>query len=421
MFRRGLARLISIPVLGLQAVVSAVVGYLVLLTAVAWWTKRRRSDPAGRVASTRFLIVVPAHNEQEIIATTLTSLQALDYPGHLVDLRVVADNCSDDTVAIARSLGVTVHDRRDPDHPGKGPAMQWLLDQVWAEADASDGGPDAVVVVDADSTLSTNFLRAMDGALADGATVAQGFYSVTEPGASTSIALRYAALSLRHYLRPLGRNALGASCGLFGNGMVFRSEVLRGHRWTNHLTEDAELQMALLLEGHVVRFVPDAVVEAEMPDTLEASTTQNERWELGRVQVARRFVPTLVRSLLRPGTPQRVARLDAVVDQVVPPLSVVGVLTAGAAVASTVLRLLRPTGATRWGAVAAVVSVCGLVWHVVSGLRMVRAPRSVYRAMASAPRAVLWKAVLWVRVLLRPERVGWVRTRRNAESAPDEG
>ena len=127
----------------------------------------------------------------------------------------------------------------------------------------------------------------------------QGQYRVRDPGASTAAALRSAALALRHHLRPLGRTALGGSCGLFGNGMAFRAEVLRARAWTDHLTEDIELQMELLLEGVLVAYAPDAVVEAEMPTTLEGARTQNERWERGRIELARRYVPRLVGA--RPG------------------------------------------------------------------------------------------------------------------------
>ena len=63
--------------------------------------------------------------------------------------------------------------------------------------------------------------------------------------------------------------------------MVFAADVVRATPVvSDHLTEDIELQLELLLDGEKVAFAPDAVVEAEMPTTLEAaSQTQHERWE----------------------------------------------------------------------------------------------------------------------------------------------
>jgi len=227
--------------------------------------------------------------------------------------------------------------------------------------------------------------------------------------------MRSAALAVRHYLRPLGRTALGASCGLYGNGMVFRSEVLRGYRWTDHLTEDAELQMELLVRGQLVDFAPDAVIEAEMPHTLDAARTQNERWELGRAQIARRFVPTLARRAVSPAASHRVACADAVADHLVPPLSVVAAAAVGAASLGQAARWLSPARATRRVASLGVVTCLALGAHVLSALRMVGAPRSVYLALLQAPRMVMWKVALWVRVLARPAEVRWVRTARNPD------
>ena len=109
----------------------------------------------------------------------------------------------------------------------------------------------------------------------------QAYYTVGNTDDSPATVLRTVALVLRHYVRPLGRTALGGSSGLFGNGMAFRAKVLTdgGGR---HLTEDMELRPQLLLYGTLVDFVLDATLRAEMPDTLHGSRTQHERWERGR-------------------------------------------------------------------------------------------------------------------------------------------
>ena len=78
--------------------------------------------------------------------------------------------------------------------------------------------------------------------------------------------------------------------------MAFTRRALTVGTWSNHLTEDIELQMELLFAGILVAYAPTAVVEAEMPATLQAAVTQNERWERGRLQLAKRYVPTLLRA-----------------------------------------------------------------------------------------------------------------------------
>jgi cellulose synthase/poly-beta-1,6-N-acetylglucosamine synthase-like glycosyltransferase len=277
---------------------------------------------------------------------------------------------------------------------------------------AGDDVPDAVVIIDADTIMAPGFLAEVDAALDGNGAAWQAYYSVREPELSAATALRYAALALRHYVRPLGRAELGASCGLFGNGMILRTELLRNRTFSAHLTEDVEFQLELLLDGQLVGFLPSAVVEAEMPATFAAARTQNERWELGRLQLAKRFVPELLRRSCRHGGHQRIAYADAALDQLVPPLSVLAAGT-GAVVAGASIAMAARRSSGRFGFRLAWASAVALAFHVIGGLRLARAPRSVYVALLQTPRLVVWKIALWVRVLVRPGSVSWRRTERN--------
>lgn len=376
--------------------------YLGSLTVLAWRALRRggASTPTRPEPSTRFAILVPAHDEAQLIAGTVTTLLAADYPSDRFGVHVIADNCHDDTVALARAAGAVVHEHHAPG--GKGAALQWVLSRI-------EDPFDAVMIVDADTEVAADALRVLDARLAAGADVVQAHYAVAQPDTSPATALRAAALAVRHYLRPLARTSVGGSSGLFGNGMAFRSEVLASRAWTSHLTEDIEFQLELLLDGTTVDFAPDAVVRAEMPADLDTATSQNERWERGRLDLLRRYAGRL----LRPG-PRRAARADAVADLAVPPFSVLAALT----VASAAGGVLGGRRRSRWALAGAACAVtqAGYLW---SGLAMTHAPREVYRSLLHAPRLVLWKVRLWLRVLVRPGSASWVRTTRNAER--DEG
>jgi cellulose synthase/poly-beta-1,6-N-acetylglucosamine synthase-like glycosyltransferase len=396
-----------------RAVLAVLIGYLSVLTVAAWVASLvggRRRRPGS--PTTRFALVVPAHDEEVVIADTLAAMAALDYPAELRRVHVVADHCSDRTVAIATAAGVEVHEHVGTAR-GKGPALQWALAPL-VGADDAEAAADAFVIVDADTVVAPGFLRALDREFAAGAAAVQGQYRVREPGGSTGAGLRAAALALRHHLRPLGRTALGASSGLYGNGMAFTADVLRRREWTDHLTEDMELQMELLLDGTLVRYAPDAVVEAEMPATLEGAATQNERWEQGRIDLARRYVPRLAR-LAAADPRRRIAAVDGMLDHLVPPLSVLAAATGGVAVAGSAVSVARGTGWRRSGWVLC----AALGAHVVSGLLLARAPWSVWRALAHAPAMVVWKVRLWARMLVRPGSVGWVRTARAGAEGSD--
>lgn len=388
--------------------------YLSVLTLLAWRAFRRgdaavppAAPPRSGDPSTSFTILVPAHDEELLVADTVDHLMALDYPRELFDVHVVADHCTDATVEIARSHGATVLENVDPDVRGKGPALRWAFDRL----DSNLAVRDVVVLVDADTATGRGLLRAFDRRFVAGAVATQAYYAVRDPAATPAVAMRAAALAVRHFLRPLARCSLGGTCGLFGNGMGFRADVYRSRQLTDHLTEDLELQLELVLGNDVVEFVPEAIVEAEMPRTAEAARSQNERWESGRIDLTRRYLPRLVRSAVVPNARRRFTKLDTAVDLVLPPFSVLVAATA----TSTALAL----GGARSGRLGRIIAVVGITnvvaqaMHVLSALRMVRAPAAVYRALSTAPGAVAWKVALWVRAMSGRTDDDWIRTARN--------
>src|SRR5919201_4724168 len=135
-----------------QVPTALMVLYLdVLSVAATLW--RRAPHPSS--PRHRFAILVPAHNEEQLLPRLLQSINALDYPRALYDVHVVADNCTDRTAAVAAAAGATVHVRADDQRRGKGYALRWLL----ARLGRAGAAYDAYVILDADSVVSPNFLR----------------------------------------------------------------------------------------------------------------------------------------------------------------------------------------------------------------------------------------------------------------------
>jgi 1,2-diacylglycerol 3-beta-glucosyltransferase len=412
-FQRGLHMLAAALLLPATLVLGLVGGYLGGLTVAAWRVVLR-GRPGTDSSSTpfhRFLVLVPAHNEEHSLSRTLRSLAAISYPATHVAVHVVADNCEDATADVARSEGAEVHERRGLERPGKGPALAWLLQRLWDRGEIHD----AVAIVDADTVVDKDFFRVMNAALARGDRVIQGHYAVLDPDASWAVAIRYAALAARHYLRPLARTSFGGSAGLHGNGMVFSGDLLRRHRWASHLTEDIELEARLLLDGHRVAFAPDARIEAEMPIALEQARSQHERWERGRLDVARRYVPQFLRAAAKhPDPVYRVRFADAAMDHLVPPLSALAALTVVASGLSIGLRACRATPLSRVALPVAAGTAAVQVAYVVSALRMVNAPSSVWRSLLRAPELVLSRLWAWTRTDRRRDPA-WTRTPRNID------
>lgn len=377
---------------------SLIVGYLLLLTAAALFAPRRTAGRQGPPTS-RFAFLIPAHNEEQLLPEVLANLNQLDYPQDRYTIFVVADNCSDRTAELGRAGGAEVYERANPIERGKGYALNWLIEQVLARGEQYD----AMVVLDADTVVSPNFLRVMDARLARGERVIQSYYAVRDPDAAWSAALRSVALIVLHYLRPQGRMKIGGTAGLKGNGMVFAADIVRKHRFSGSLTEDLEYHMELIMSGERATFAPDAVIEAEMPNTLAASDSQNARWEQGRIEMLRRYVPQLLKESVR--RPSFVL-FDAAMEQIIPPFSVL----VGASVAALGAGLALQS---RPAVITASALIGGQAVYVVTGLALAGASPKTYRALLYAPVLVIWKILIYLRVLFGSGPKGWVRTERN--------
>lgn len=379
-------------------VVFPVCVYLVLLTAAAPFGARAAAA-CGTAPARRFAVLIPAHNEELVLGRLLTSLHALDYPRRLFDVYVVADNCADDTEAVAGGHGATVYARRDAARPGKGAALDWLINAI-----ARTGRRyDAYLILDADSVVSANALTALSARLAHGSPVIQTYYTVLPLHGSRAESLRAAALALVHFARPAAKTALGLSAGLKGNGMCFATTVIERFGWpSNGLAEDVEFHLTLVRAGLRVSFAPEVVVQGEMPSSLSDAGSQNMRWEAGRLAAARRqALPLLVLGLRR----RSLAIIDAAVEQIIPPLSVPAALACLCAGAGIVLG-----ERTLW--LTATVMLAIIAIHVFAGLLLARAPSHAYRALMHVPLYLGWKSLLYARALAGRHERRWVRTER---------
>ena len=365
----------------------------------------RQAPPKPGPGTRRFDIVVPAHNEEAGVGATVASLRAIDYPAELVRILVVADNCTDRTAERAEAAGATVLVRRDAERRGKGYALAHAFEQS-----ARDGFADVVVVIDADTTVSSNLLRAFDARFEAGAQVAQAEYGVRNPEASWRTRLMTIALSLFHTLRSLGRERLELSAGLRGNGMAFTSRVLQEvpHEAFS-IVEDVEYGVRLGLAGHRVHYAAEAEVLGDMGVSETAAQTQRLRWEGGRFALARAHAARLIREGVARRDP---VLLDLAMDLLVPPLStltaacVAGTIATGAAAA---LRRASPLAVVPW-----VVSSGCVLFYVARGVTLSSVGPRGFLDLAWAPVYMVWKAAIAFRKPAHA-RGEWVRTEREGE------
>jgi len=339
----------------------------------------------------RLVIVVPSHNEEGSIRECVESLAAS--AGSAADVLVLAHNCHDRTAQFARSAGANAFELNDPSLRGKGYALVKGFELAFTEY-----GADAVMVVDADSTVSADLVGRVRERLSH-AQVLQCRYEAHSAGESSRMRLRALAFRCMNVVRPRGRQRLGLSCGIFGNGFAFRKEVLDQVPYSAlSVVEDLEFHLSLLAAGIKTEFVGDALVSAAVPPNAQGAQTQSARWEGGRLRMLRERGPSLFRQLLR----GRIRFFEPMID--------LASLPQGQAVACLALLLLLPVPALRWYA------ACGfaiLAFHLLAAIRLSPEPVADIRSLVSAPFYVASKIAMVPAILLTARtRASWVRTAR---------
>jgi 1,2-diacylglycerol 3-beta-glucosyltransferase len=394
--------LVNVALFALSLPVLVWTGYLAAL-AVLSGANKGVTGPSGPL--TKFDVIVPAHNEELGIESTVTNLLAIDYPLALRRIVVVADNCTDATAARARAAGAEVIERSDAVRRGKGYALAHAFERSLA-----GGVADAVVVVDADTKVTPNLLHAFDARLRSGAFAVQAEYCVANPRASWRTRLMHIGFTLFHDVRSRARERLAVSAGLRGNGMAFAVPILRQvPHDAFSIVEDVEYGIRLGLSGHRVHYAGDAKVFGEMVSSEAASRSQRSRWEGGRFALARRHAGALLAEGLRR---RNLVLIDLALDLLVPPLTYVALATVvGGAASAAWLGLGH--GAF-WVAAPWFVAWVGLIVYVVRGVWLARVGPRAILDLAWAPVYMVWKVALAIRASATRER-GWIRTAREGE------
>lgn len=356
----------------------------------------------GQGEDPTFLFLVPAHNESLLIQDCVRSLTALDHPPDRMRVVVIADNCTDDTAALARQAGAHVLERHDLERRGKPWALAWAMEQEEL------GRWDAVVIVDADTLVDPGFARAMAAHRPLRSRAIQGSHESrnTEDNALTRMGAVLATAFYR-FMYPL-RSRSGLSVPLTGNGMCIGTDILRSRGWRAFsIAEDTELYVDLTRGGYRVEVEPDAVVRSQAAKRLSQGTTQRTRWRAGRLAVLRRLGPSIAaaRDL---GFRQK---LDILGELLAPgPIVTLGV----AGILAIATLLLRPPG---WSGILVLLllPIVRMAIYTLLAIRRQPDPWKALLAFAYLPVYLPWRLGVEVLAFLTDGDRAWIRTERHAE------
>jgi hypothetical protein len=356
------------------------------------------TQAAAANARPRVTVLTPAHDEAAGIGAMLAALQLELRPGDRV--LVVADNCTDETAAIARAAGAVVKERFDATLRGKSFALDFGVDAMRADP------PEIVVVLDADCRLAPGSLDALASGVANEDRPMQALYLMfAAPGSGLPRRFAEFAWRVRNWVRPAGAHHMGLPCQLMGTGMAFTWPMIAQARLaTGALAEDMQLGIDLAMAGKPPMFCEKARVTSDFPEASVAITSQRTRWEHGHLETILHEMP---RAVARAVAGADVRLLGLALDLCVPPLALLAALLLGLDAVGVVAWALGATGAAAFSVGLTVVfAVAVMLAWAIRGRDLVR-----FTELLSVPIYIAAKVPIYVRFLFRRQKQ-WVRTDR---------
>ncbi len=349
----------------------------------------RRAKRTAKIS--KLAVVIPAHNEAGAIARCVRSISACVVPEPLqTSIVVVADNCTDATADFAKASGARVLARVDAERRAKGFALQFAFQTLLEE------GFDAFLIVDADSVVDSNFLDESVRLFKMGADGVQARYVVLNSDASPRTRLMNIAFMAFNVLRARGRERLGLSVGISGNGFGLSRATLQAVPYATHsLVEDLDYHLQLVEAGRKIVFADRTRVRAEMPTGGQAASTQRARWEGGRLRTAMENLPPLLGGC-------RPQLIEPALELLLMPLTF--------HVSILVLTAMMPFELARIYALCALAIVA---LHVTAGIVVGGGDWGDFAALLSAPFYIVWKLAALPKTLQSARSAApWIRTER---------
>ena len=262
--------------------------------------KKKKLDTYEAKKLHKFAFIIAARNEQAVIGNLINSIKQQNYPAELIDVIVVADNCTDDTAQIAREHGAICYERFNNMLVGKGYALDYCFNKI-VEQFGDYTAYDGYFIFDADNVIDKNYVKEMNKVFDRGYNVITS-YRNSKNYDTNWITSGYSLWFIREakYLNN-PRTMLKTSCAVSGTGFLVNSSIIKKNNgWKfNLLTEDIQFSVVNILEGEKIGYCESAMFYDEQPTTFKQSWNQRMRWSKGFYQVMFRYGRELIAMMFK--------------------------------------------------------------------------------------------------------------------------
>lgn len=248
------------------------------------WQKNMKDMPTVSV-------FIPAHNEEVVIGQTLAAMSRLYYPKDRLEVIVICDNCSDNTVAIAKSYEEKYPFIRAIETEGenKGKGKSSALNTALAQSNS-----EYVVVYDADNTPEEKAVWYLAMGLVNDTKAAAVVGKFRVVNADETWLTRFINIETIcfQWMAQGGRWKWFKVATIPGTNFAIRRSILEelGGWDVKALAEDTELTIRVYNLGWHIRFFPKAITWEQEPETLGVWRKQRTRWARGNQYVVLKFL-----------------------------------------------------------------------------------------------------------------------------------
>jgi len=264
--------------------------YLLILLGAAIFNREPKNAADSNIFYRPFVsILIPARNEEFVIADTVESMMSLRYHkkgGPNFEVIVIDDASTDNTYNVLAELMTKYSNlkvlRRNGERAGTGKAAA-LNDAL----KLCNG--EAIAVFDADTQVSPNFLeKSVPYLYPKTSGGVQGRVRIYNSKKNILTEFQNDEFSVICHLMQKGRQLVKGMIHLSGNGQVTKREALEevGLWNENSTTEDTDLTIRLMLKGYYVRYCSESVLWQEGVDNFGAFLRQRIRWVDGYFKCA---------------------------------------------------------------------------------------------------------------------------------------
>ena len=301
-------------------IMGAIMAHFVIFAVVGIF-KRKKFPKTDRI--NKYGLIIPARNEEKVVAGLIESIQKNNYPQDKLQIFVIAHNCTDKTAEIARKHGATVYEYNNPNECTMGYAFKYLFSCI--EKDYGTQNYDGFFMFNADNLLDANYISKMNDAFEyyNKESVITSYRNSKNYGSNLISGLYGLYFSEGCRLESAGRTVLGCSTRVQGTGYLISSKVVKNGWPYVSLTEDWEFSADQILHDNKIRYCDEAIFYDEQPVNVRIMWRQRLRWARGHLLVFYARFTDLFKHLFKKGTKHRFSLYDITVNILPSPVMMV--------------------------------------------------------------------------------------------------